>query len=103
MSNDAAEPSAPLGGSARYTAGPWLVHGGWGGMVKANDGRYVAQCGRHDIGPEELRANMALVASAPELLSMLKRIIRATDEGCDEQVRKLIELARETVSQAENG
>jgi hypothetical protein len=48
-------------------------------------------------------ANARLISAAPDLLSMLKRIIRATDEGCDEAVWDLIELARVTVSKAENG
>jgi hypothetical protein len=58
----------------------------------------------HVYGDEETEiTNARLIAASPELLFDLKRIIRAADEGCDEAVWELIELARCSVSKAENG
>ena len=42
------------------------------------------------------------IASSPEILSILNRIILASDAGFPDAVMKLIELARDVVSRAEN-
>ena len=103
MSNDVAVPSAPLGGSAGHTPGPWHYHLGRIWSECCDDGIIVASVGgdhgRIDLGT--LRANAALISAAPELLSTLKRIIVATEEGRDS--RGVIELARKVVLRAENG
>jgi hypothetical protein len=105
--NDNAERSASCSGSARHTPGPWRASKTRPFDVYSAEGRYIGTTKGNHALPEHIadedKANARLIAAAPELLSMLKRIIRATDEGYDDAVWKLIELASETVSQAENG
>jgi len=114
--SDTNEPSLASAGSARHSTGPWrrcmAREGGCQcGLVWSEaDDVVVAKVPKagdieYEDAPakEQAAANLSLVVAAPELLSMLKRIIRATDEGCDERACALIELARKAVSRAENG
>ena len=103
----AAEPSSASAGSASHTPAPWRIATISESFAVATaptyEGKYLCVAVLPGCQNAENLANARLLATAPDLLSMLKRIIRATDEGCDEQVWKLIELAQETVSRAENG
>jgi hypothetical protein len=55
---------------SKHTPGPWHVHGGGAGP-----GLWVAECRKHGLSPEEIDANMALIAAAPELLSVLRGVL----------------------------
>ncbi|NBW22999.1 MAG: hypothetical protein EBR82_85150 [Caulobacteraceae bacterium] len=104
---DGAEPSPASAGSASHTPAPWRIATISESFAIAtapnDDGKYLCLAVLPGCQNAENLANAKLLATAPDLLSMLKRIILATDEGYDDAVWKLIELARETVSMAENG
>jgi len=93
-------------GSASHTPAPWMIatiSESFAVATAPNDeGKYSCLAVLPGCQNAENLANAKLLATAPDLLSMLKRIIRAADEGYDDAVWKLIELARETVSMAEN-
>lgn len=65
-----------------HTPGPWTVHGGWGGMVKAKDGRFVAECRNRQLKPNEVEANMSLIAAAPDMLYALEQVEDLIECNC---------------------
>ena len=104
--DSAAMPPASAG-SASHTPAPWMIAtiSESFAVASAPDGvgKYLCLAVLPGCQNAENLANARLLAASPDLLSMLKRIIRATDEGYDDAVWKLIEVAREIVSRAENG
>ena len=103
---DGAEPSPASAGSASHTPAPWRIATIRESFAVATaptyEGKYLCVAVLPGCQNAENLANAKLLAAAPDLLSMLKRIIRATDENYDDAVWKLIDLARKTVSRAEN-
>lgn len=95
-------------GSVSHTPSPWMV-----ATIKESfaisctspneEFKYLCVAVLPGCKNAENLANARLIAAAPDLLSMLTRIIRATDDGYEHAVWKLIDLAREAVSMAENG
>lgn len=81
-----------------YTEGPWTAeHCGRSFVISARHDYDV--CVVRNIGPEDNAANAMLIASAPELLEVLKAIL-ADGVHCD-VVPHLHERARAAIAKAE--
>jgi hypothetical protein len=66
---------------ARHTPGPWNIRPKCGGQIDSPKGHLatVYTHGANDADFDECTANARLVASAPELLHVLERILYAHD------------------------
>jgi len=92
--------------TGQHTPGPWIAKGWENLCVNAFD-PIAGECtlslaaGRRDASLEELRANAALIAAAPELLSALKKWATfARDNYTDEDIPWLDEM-RAAIAKAE--
>jgi hypothetical protein len=59
---------------ASHTGGPWRFTAG--GLIIDAWGRTIADAARDDFGPDEREANGRLIAESPQLLHLVRRVIR---------------------------
>lgn len=91
---------------AKHTPGPWIVSSDGKAVrssadIMANYRRNVVNAGKRD-DVEEMAANLALCAAAPELLAALERVLEChrlkisldTNAGAVEQARAAIAKAK---------
>lgn len=90
--------------NAKHTPGPWTCDGGrYLPIIAIVDGK-PAQIGRAEscgqIGDEEVEANGALIAAAPDLLKALKTVVRQM-EGRHPVGHDAFLAARRAIAKAE--
>ena len=65
---------------AQHTPGPWVVFPAPGLDIGSISWGFVASCTLRP-SPEEMKANAALIAAAPELLAALEAILARVESG----------------------
>ena len=89
-----------------HTPGPWVAVGAW---VEIADYRIadICTCNTEDIyqhhlgrSYEEMCANARLIAAAPDLLEVCRRLSHVSLFAVDEDVASIIMLALDTVQKA---
>ena len=63
----------------------------------------VAECGRTLLPADEIRANAALVAAAPDLLAALQWALAQIEDSLDPDHQAALESARAVVARATGG
>jgi hypothetical protein len=73
--------------SGKHTPGPWTASemGVISDKITSHGNFYV--CGVINADNEEDKANMKLIAAAPDLLAALQRLLQAADEYSDHMTR----------------
>ena len=68
---------------SRFTAGPWEVHGpteeGSASKRVFAGNTYLGTVTNSDMSPEEIAANAELMADAPRLLGVLRKVLEYSD------------------------
>ena len=93
---------------SKYTPGPWKVEQDGKRMlcIRASNGRKPANI-NGDIGYKkdgndiEIKANARLIASAPELLEVLKELLIYCRGNMTNQLERLVKQGEQAISKAE--
>lgn len=67
----------------KHTPGPWndVIHDQSEARLFTHDHRFIARISGLDLSRAEDRANVRLIAAAPELLATLERLLSIANDG----------------------
>lgn len=86
----------------KHTPGPWKAEGWESLVVNCAEGYTLTlAAGREGAGLEELKANAALIAAAPDLLAALEDIVKLADNTDFYLPLNWLEDARAAIAKAE--
>lgn len=88
-----------------FTPGPWLLADGFP-SVEARTAPHLALCNDPAIPMPERRANARLIAAAPDLHSIVKKLLDARNKAADvvafsDMVDEFIDAAATAIARAE--
>jgi hypothetical protein len=82
----------------KHTPGPWKTHGN---IIEGTDDETIAYVTTYNTLTPKQKANVRLIAAAPDLLAALQGLLRGIFDGPDEaNAAMLIAKARDAVNKA---